>query len=137
VSDHKENDICANCGYMLALHVAANLTDGAFVGQYLTLCPTALFLSSTQDSRNSLPALPAQPKSETHMPSDAVSRYHASFHGAFCPMCRAACDREVKAGIRTWLSMQGRKGGKATARQRQSRAEQERGLAQPKGDNRG
>ena len=58
MSDHEGNDLCRNCGYMLALHVAANLTDGNFVGQYLTICPTALFLSSTKGSRNSLPALP-------------------------------------------------------------------------------
>lgn len=53
-------DICQNCGYMLALHVVANVSDGAFVGQYLTICPTALFLTSTGDARDSLPALPKQ-----------------------------------------------------------------------------
>jgi hypothetical protein len=42
---------------MLALHVTANLSDGAFVGQYLIICPTALFLS-TADPSHTLPALP-------------------------------------------------------------------------------
>lgn len=52
-------EICQNCGYMLALHMGANLTDGAFVGLYLnlTICPTALFLSK-RTPRKSLPALP-------------------------------------------------------------------------------
>jgi hypothetical protein len=50
-------DLCQNCGYMLALHVTANLSDGAFVGQYLIICPTALFLS-TADPSHTLPALP-------------------------------------------------------------------------------
>lgn len=50
----RQFDLCRNCGYDLSLHVAANLSDGAFVGQYLTICPTALFFSSVK--RDSLPA---------------------------------------------------------------------------------
>lgn len=34
---------CGRCGLSLAEHVSANLTDGAFVGKYLTICPTVLF----------------------------------------------------------------------------------------------
>jgi hypothetical protein len=35
--------ICERCGHQLAEHFAANLTDGQFVGRYLTICPTAIF----------------------------------------------------------------------------------------------
>jgi hypothetical protein len=35
---------CARCGHDCAEHKTANLADGPFVGAYLLICPTALFM---------------------------------------------------------------------------------------------
>ncbi len=40
-----EADVMCRCGYRKGDHKAANLTDGAFVGEYLLICPTAVFLA--------------------------------------------------------------------------------------------
>ena len=56
-NEYPGNVLCINCGYMLALHVTANFTDGAFVGQYLTICPTALFLAQTKPEPPAMPRL--------------------------------------------------------------------------------
>jgi hypothetical protein len=34
---------CVNCGFDKSKHESANLTDGAFVGKYLLICPTVMF----------------------------------------------------------------------------------------------
>lgn len=34
---------CDSCGHDRSEHHSANLTDGAFVGKYLLICPTAVF----------------------------------------------------------------------------------------------
>ena len=34
---------CERCGHDRAEHYHANLSDGAFVGKYLLICPTAVF----------------------------------------------------------------------------------------------
>lgn len=40
---------CDRCGHDRAEHHSANLTDGAFVGKYLLICPTALFKAKGYD----------------------------------------------------------------------------------------
>jgi hypothetical protein len=40
---------CERCGHDRAEHHAANLTDGAFVGAYLLICPTATFWAKGYD----------------------------------------------------------------------------------------
>lgn len=41
--------ICERCGHDRAEHYSANLTDGAFVGKYLLICPTSLFKAQDYD----------------------------------------------------------------------------------------
>ncbi len=41
--------ICEHCGRDRAEHFLANLTDGAFVGLYLLICPTAVFRAEGHD----------------------------------------------------------------------------------------
>lgn len=40
---------CERCGHDRAEHHSANLTDGAFVGLYLLICPTATFMAKGYD----------------------------------------------------------------------------------------
>lgn len=40
---------CEHCGRDRAEHHVANLTDGAFVGKYLLICPTAVFKAKGHD----------------------------------------------------------------------------------------
>ncbi len=41
---------CERCGNDRSLHKAANLTDGAFVGEYLLICPTSVFKAEPIDT---------------------------------------------------------------------------------------
>lgn len=40
---------CERCGHDRAEHHDANLTDGAFVGKYLLICPVAVFKAKGYD----------------------------------------------------------------------------------------
>lgn len=40
---------CDNCGHDRSEHHSANLTDGAFVGKYLLICPTVVFRHKGHD----------------------------------------------------------------------------------------
>ena len=40
---------CGHCGHDRAEHHSANLTDGAFVGKYLLICPTSVFRAKGYD----------------------------------------------------------------------------------------
>lgn len=42
--------MCEHCGYPQSQHKGANLTDGAFVGEYLLICPLALFHVEPKDA---------------------------------------------------------------------------------------
>lgn len=38
-----QNLRCERCGHDRAEHYAVNLTDGAFIGKYVPICPTSIF----------------------------------------------------------------------------------------------
>lgn len=40
---------CERCGHDAAEHHSANLTDGAFVGKYLLICPNVVFTAKGYD----------------------------------------------------------------------------------------
>jgi hypothetical protein len=40
---------CERCGHDRSEHLGANLSDGPFVGVYLSLCPTVIFKAKGHD----------------------------------------------------------------------------------------